>query len=189
MDIYCGNNELDPRLVNGEITLGTRYKCLKKGIGRGMHLPYDPSYQQPYKPIDTTRIYCGDKDQLPPSYDRMGNLVHCLQRGIGIGKRIRVEKELNPSTITFSPKSKSVMIVAIVAIVIGLSALAIAIYLLTQKHKDVKDVKDIKGAAYSIKTNTHNNNRKIGWIVLIFAMVLVGLGVFWIYKSKNRKGN
>ena len=39
-----------------------------------------------YTPIDNRKFYCGDKDILPPGYDRVGNLPSCLQKGIGIGR-------------------------------------------------------------------------------------------------------
>ena len=82
---YCGNNALHPSLQNGSV-LGTRYSCLKKGIGKGSNMPYDINYTYPFEPIDPTRIYCGTNDNLPPDYDRFGNLPQCLQKGIAIGK-------------------------------------------------------------------------------------------------------
>jgi len=33
--IYCGNNALEPKLITGELNLGTKYKCLQKGLGIG----------------------------------------------------------------------------------------------------------------------------------------------------------
>ena len=85
--IYCGNNALDPELLAGDIILGTRYTCLKRGIGQGLHLPLDQKYTRGYEPIDKRRIYCGNKAKLPKSYYSMGNLPQCLQKGIGIGKK------------------------------------------------------------------------------------------------------
>lgn len=92
MNIYCGNNNSHPPLQMGELQIGTRYRCLRKGIGRGFYLPYDPKYTSDYDPIDTRKIYCGDKDNLPEGYDRLGSLHACLQKGVGIGKRKRAEK-------------------------------------------------------------------------------------------------
>jgi hypothetical protein len=92
MSTYCGNNSQYPGLTSGDVNIGTRYECMRKGIGRGMYMPYDDNFNSVYTPIDKTRIYCGDKNDLPDGYDRMGSLVHCLQKGIGIGKRITANK-------------------------------------------------------------------------------------------------
>ena len=87
MTIYCGNNQLDPELVNGNRELGTRNTCLRKGIGVGLNLPYDEKYQGEYIPIDNRRIYCGNEEILPNGYDRFGNIAQCLQKGVALGKR------------------------------------------------------------------------------------------------------
>ena len=84
--IYCGNNAANTELLSGNSILGTRYECLKKGIGRGMNMPLDPTYGGQYIPIDERKMYCGTKNDLPKDYDYMGNLPHCLQKGVGIGK-------------------------------------------------------------------------------------------------------
>jgi hypothetical protein len=86
--IYCGNNSLDRDLLSGNQLLGTRYGCLRKGIGKGMNSPYDVKYTGDYFPIDQRKIYCGNQNELPNGYDIMGNLPQCLQKGIGIGKTI-----------------------------------------------------------------------------------------------------
>jgi hypothetical protein len=92
MNIYCGNNILDNNIVNGNAVVGTRYKCLKKGIGTGLNMPYDSKYAGEYEPIDNTKMYCGDKNSLPSDYDVFGNLPQCLQKGVAIGKRKRALK-------------------------------------------------------------------------------------------------
>lgn len=89
-EIYCGNNAANIKLINGELQLGTRYECLKKGIGRGLHMPIDNDYTSNYVPIDTRKMYCGNEPDLPNGYDIMGNLPQCLQKGVGIGKKIKV---------------------------------------------------------------------------------------------------
>lgn len=90
-EIYCGNNSLSTELQNKQ--LGTRYSCMQKGIGRGLTLPYDPSYAEPYQAIDQRKIYCGNKDVLPEGYDSFGSICQCLQKGVGIGKKQRAERE------------------------------------------------------------------------------------------------
>jgi hypothetical protein len=89
---YCGNNSRDAGLINGTKTLGTRYSCLRKGIGLGKNQPYDPAYNMDYDPIDTRKIYCGKQNNLPAGYDSMGNLHQCLTKGIGVGKKIKAEE-------------------------------------------------------------------------------------------------
>jgi hypothetical protein len=90
--MYCGNNAL-----KAGVRFGTRYDCLKKGIGVGIHAPVDPSYNEPYEPIDKTRVYCGTKKRLPGNYDRMGSPSECLRKGVGIGKRISAKRSRRPS--------------------------------------------------------------------------------------------
>jgi hypothetical protein len=88
-NIYCGSNRLNPQLVgNGGIkTIGTRHQCLRKGVGQGLIMPVDPSYNDPYQPIDPRQFYCGDNPVLPAGYDANGTIQQCLSKGIGIGRR------------------------------------------------------------------------------------------------------
>ena len=85
--IYCGNNGQEPQLLAGNVVLGTRYGCMRKGIGHGLNSPYDPKFAGAYIPIDQRQIYCGTQHVLPPGYDSMGSLPQCMQKGVGIGKR------------------------------------------------------------------------------------------------------
>ena len=103
--MYCGNNRLSPQIVIDGDRIGTRYECLKKGIGIGKNLPFDPAYAVGYKPIDKTKIYCGKKKRKPAGYDRMGSPPACLQIGVGIGKRIRA-KQKRRAIPRISPKNK-----------------------------------------------------------------------------------
>ena len=93
-NIYCGNNLLSPSLIQngGDCRLGTNYQCLKKGIGHGLHSPIDLEFLN-YEPIDPPeKIYCGNPP-LPDRYERFARRHNCLQKGIGIGKRIRLQRE------------------------------------------------------------------------------------------------
>jgi len=85
-NIYCGSNRLNSQLVAGTKTIGTRYQCLRKGIGQGLNMPVDPSYNGPYQPIDPRQFYCGDDAVLPAGYDANGTIQQCLSKGIGIGR-------------------------------------------------------------------------------------------------------
>ena len=91
--MYCGNNARDERLVAGDLVLGTRHGCMRKGVGVGLNMDTDPSYRGEYEPIDETRIYCGNAEQLPEGYDRYGSLTACLQKGVAIGKRIKATRD------------------------------------------------------------------------------------------------
>jgi len=119
MNIYCGNNQLDPTLINGTHQLGTRYRCFKKGVGVGLNLPYDRKYQGEYQAIDNTRIYCGDKENLPNGYNRFGNISQCLQKGVAIGKRqkaLRGEPHIN----FYKTKKFKYLLFTIISIIIFL---------------------------------------------------------------------
>lgn len=89
--IYCGNNLYE--LNKNNIKLGTRYECLKKGIGKGLSLPVDPKYKGKYKAIIENKIYCGDKLRSPDKSKKLGTPSGCLQKGIGIGKKLKAKKE------------------------------------------------------------------------------------------------
>lgn len=86
-NIYCGNNAKSNDIINGNKVIGTRYGCLRKGIGKGKNSPIDNNYIGDYEPIDKRKIYCGNSENLPDGYDLMGSLSQCLQKGIGIGKK------------------------------------------------------------------------------------------------------
>ena len=90
MTTYCGNNALYPGLIRGTHYMGTRYDCFRKGIGRGRRLPYDVNYEGPYAPIDLTRVFCGNGAVVPAGYTRLGSSTECIQKGIAIGKRMRI---------------------------------------------------------------------------------------------------
>ena len=85
--MYCGNNANHPGLLNGTQVLGTRYNCLLKGKTFGYSLPPDPSFTQPYAPIDPTRKYCGNSPNVPNGYNRFGGLYECYLTGVGVGKK------------------------------------------------------------------------------------------------------
>ncbi len=70
IQLYCGNNARDEGLINGTKILGTRYQCLKKGIGKGLNEPI-LKYNNDYEPIENVRIYCGN-GALPNNKDRFG---------------------------------------------------------------------------------------------------------------------
>ena len=79
-------------MIDGTHTLGTRHACLKKGFGRGYHMPYDKNFTGNYDPIDKRKIWCGNSDVTPDGYNSVGSLSQCLQKGVGCGKRLRAKK-------------------------------------------------------------------------------------------------
>jgi hypothetical protein len=83
--LYCGNNRNHPKLLNG--VLGTRYSCLKSGIGVGRNLGFDSSYLNDYDPIDNRKAYCGNNQELPEDYNHFGSLMECYRKGVGVGKK------------------------------------------------------------------------------------------------------
>ena len=85
---YCGNNLNFPGLTAGTHIIGTNYQCLRKGMGVGLHLPYDVAYGGGHAPVDARRFYCGNAP-VPPAaggYFAVGSPSKCLQIGIGVGK-------------------------------------------------------------------------------------------------------
>ena len=94
LPIYCGNNAMQPDLVNGTARAGSRLECLRRGFGSGFYSAVDLSFLQPYQPIDARRKYCGDQEILPDGYDMFGNAPSCFQKGWATGKRSRA---MNPN--------------------------------------------------------------------------------------------
>lgn len=82
-EIYCGNNKL---ISNRR---GNRYECFRKGVGVGLN----KKELEIYLPITKSKIYCGNKD-LPTNYSKFGTPSECLQKGVGVGKKIALEAEL-----------------------------------------------------------------------------------------------
>lgn len=85
--LYCGNNRRHPNSRN----LGTRYECLRKGIGAGCYIiPIDRRLDDyEYEAIDGVRLYCGMSGELPAGYTRFGNSAECFRIGAGIGMKKR----------------------------------------------------------------------------------------------------
>lgn len=90
--MYCGNNRRNPQVRSGEKVIGTKYGCLKRGIGVGLGLPYDPEYSNRYVPVDGRKIYCGQAEELPQGYDLMGNNSMCYFKGVGVGRALKAKK-------------------------------------------------------------------------------------------------
>ena len=101
--MYCGNNANNRSVVRGERVIGTRFDCMRKGVGQGLHMPYDSTYLDDYLPIDNTRSYCGTEEKLPEGYDRFGNLHECFVKGVGVGRRnkaVKIDRKIRNQTIS-----------------------------------------------------------------------------------------
>jgi hypothetical protein len=83
--MYCGNNKKHPDVVSKKKKIGSPYECFRKGIGIGKSLPVN---DVDYAPIKSIRIYCGKSKKLPDGYEIAGNNPMCLQKGVGVGKRL-----------------------------------------------------------------------------------------------------
>lgn len=90
--MYCGTNALDRDVINGTKQLGTRYQCLKRGIGQGLSMEPDDKYLGDYQPLDDTKKYCGNLNLLPVGYDRFGTIHECHTTGIGAGRKLKAQR-------------------------------------------------------------------------------------------------
>jgi len=131
--MYCGTNALDRDVVNGTKRIGTRYDCLKRGIGRGYSLPADDKYLGEYQPLDNTRKYCGISNILPPGYDRFGTIFECHTTGIGAGRKIKADEQFRgirpPNDILRGGRNNFYffLMISITAIIVAISCLVIRI--------------------------------------------------------------
>jgi hypothetical protein len=92
VELYCGNNARDDGLRSGEKILGTRYQCLRKGIGRGLNEPI-LAYSQEYEPIEQIKVYCGNSTVLPLDKDRFGTRAECLRKGFAVGQNQKFTRD------------------------------------------------------------------------------------------------
>lgn len=90
--------------MDGKKVIGNPYSCLKKGIGVGLSLPYDPDYARRYVPIDARKIYCGTAQQLPEGYDIMGSNGMCYTKGVGVGRSMKAKKKREGKKKVKKPK-------------------------------------------------------------------------------------
>ena len=135
--IYCGNNAENRNLRNGNSIIGTRSQCLQKGIGKGLHLPYDEFSSGQYNPIDQRNIYCGDRNILPNNYAYMGNLPLCLQKGIGVGK-YRKSLLYNRRRIMFIRKILPIILAVLGYIMIYLYLRISKPYVVTEQNNPIR---------------------------------------------------
>jgi hypothetical protein len=104
--MYCGNNRRNLDVLSGKKVIGDRYSCLKRGIGIGLNLPYDPSFATRYVPIDKRKIYCGKDEKMPLGYDLVGNNHMCFSKGVGVGRSMKAKKHRKNTPKKAKKKSK-----------------------------------------------------------------------------------
>ena len=98
--IYCGNNELSPKLRanGGTREFGSYNECVKKGYARGFNQPitdlaaFLKEWGGKYKPHVTQRLYYGDREDVPAGYQR-ATLSQAAQRGYALGALARAKRE------------------------------------------------------------------------------------------------
>ena len=105
--MYCGEQPVPPPDYD---VMGTRNKCLRKGVGVGMNMPDDKVAEFLRKPRDrlppSARLYCGDKQDLPDGYDGFGTKQQCMRKGVGIGMAMPAEKRLEMQARPLRPLGK-----------------------------------------------------------------------------------
>lgn len=173
--IFCGNNALDRRLQSGEYILGTRYRCLRKGIGQGLNLPVDNTYSGDYVPIDDRKIYCGNRENIPENYDYAGNLPQCLQIGVGIGKRINAERYMHRPRFWRTRKGKFILFL-ILFLIIG-SGIFSLLYFLKPSFILNKNQDEDKNKETIEKIDWKNFSILYG--ILMFIVILVLYNIIW----------
>lgn len=96
--VYCGDNQNIPPEYDER---GTRYTCLRRGIGVGLNLegrrPPGIAPDGTVLPRDPNRRkeYCGTKDDLPDGYDGFATNYTCLKKGVGVGLWKRYDEDPN----------------------------------------------------------------------------------------------
>jgi hypothetical protein len=88
--VYCGNNRV--YADNKGLVIGTKYDCLRKGIGVGKATGDFKDYDEKYEPIDDINFFCGRGEMLPAGYDRPGTRSECFSKGYGRGRQIAFEE-------------------------------------------------------------------------------------------------
>jgi hypothetical protein len=72
--------------------MGSRYQCLRKGIGRGLNEPIF-TYSEEYEPIENVKVYCGNSNVLPRDKDRFGTRDECLRKGFAVGQKQKYTRD------------------------------------------------------------------------------------------------
>ena len=92
-EMYCGDSHVLPEKYD---VMGTRFKCMRKGVGVGMVLGEDErlAFLNKIRQPPTEKLYCGDNPTLPTGYTRFGKKTECMRKGVGVGLGMPQEKRL-----------------------------------------------------------------------------------------------
>ncbi len=91
---YCGLSVLPQNYDR----YGTRFECMKKGVGIGMMVMNqklsrnEPIPERKPKKKDGRKKYCGTSLMLPDNYTEYANRYECLKKGVGVGMGIQLSK-------------------------------------------------------------------------------------------------
>jgi len=135
-NIYCGNNRLDSRVVDGTLRIPTNpYQCFRKGVGKGLSMPLDQSYGSGYDPIDRTKLWCGS-GPMPRNqgYTRRGSNVQCLRKGVGVGKKLKYERSGGVAVVPL-PEETGIGLRPLLWLVVVLVGIVAAVWLVSSLFK------------------------------------------------------
>ena len=106
-EVYCGDSLLLPDEYD---VYGSRFQCLKKGVGIGMGMSdakvMEALARPPPEIGPRENVYCGNAAVLPDGYNRFGSRHRCLQKGVGAGIRMPLERRRQFQEAPFKRLSK-----------------------------------------------------------------------------------
>ncbi len=87
--IYCGNQNPIPEDYD---VMGSRYQCLRKGIGVGIYRINIEDRILPQSDPNRPKLYCGTSEDIPQGYVGMATPYQCLRKGVGVGMYIQRDR-------------------------------------------------------------------------------------------------
>ena len=164
MPIYCGNNSKNRRLISGELDIGKRSECLKKGVGVGLNQPIDPDYLDDYEPLYIDNFFCGDDEDDVPNNYRMGTLAQCLQKGVAVGKLQKAQTDNDSGDLNENDTEYNFILKFTLILFIDIIYLLFILY--------------FKPKFFRVKDTNNLNTRKI--ILFFFLITLILYFLFFI---------
>ena len=159
--VYCGNN-LNV-LNNNKFVAGNNYQCLKKGINVGKYQKCDKNYAKEFTPINNNfKIFCGKEKNAAkiPQNSIVGTPTLCLQKGVGVGKKIRSSQ--------IKCKNKNFIILSIILTIILLFIL-FGLIIIKIKPK------------FLLKENDKFDKTKLSFFILILILFMLIINFLVIF--------